>query len=117
MKILEDYGFDGIDIDWEYPKNDEEAVAYVALLREVRLALDAHGQTKRGNPRFLLTVSSLSSELRNMSLKKLLSPTDRRALWFRTYGEASNRRDGSISQLLESDGLWYAHFPFSTAVK
>ncbi|RMZ84252.1 hypothetical protein DV738_g496, partial [Chaetothyriales sp. CBS 135597] len=60
VKILEDLGIDGIDIDWEYPQNEEQAGHYVELLREVRCALDAAEQ-KRANcqqkARFLLTVA------------------------------------------------------------
>jgi chitinase len=41
MKILEDVGLDGLDIDWEYPKDKEEANQYVQLLAELRHALDA----------------------------------------------------------------------------
>ena len=41
MKILEDVGLDGLDVDWEYPKNPQEAQHYVALLGELRAALDA----------------------------------------------------------------------------
>jgi chitinase len=41
MKILEDVGLDGLDIDWEYPKDGEEAHQYVLLLAELRNALNA----------------------------------------------------------------------------
>lgn len=42
VQLLEDYGLDGLDIDWEYPKNKEEAHAYGELLRECREELDRH---------------------------------------------------------------------------
>ncbi|KAI9499000.1 chitinase [Zychaea mexicana] len=36
---VQDLGLDGIDIDWEMPKNDAEAVSYVALVHDLRAAL------------------------------------------------------------------------------
>ena len=61
VKLLTDHGFDGIDIDWEYPANIDQAGHYVQLLREVRAALDnyagevvAQGLTR---PNLLLTVA------------------------------------------------------------
>ena len=57
IKLLEDYGLDGLDIDYEYPGNDEQARGYVELLRELRAGLDQHAHKKQANYRFLLTVS------------------------------------------------------------
>lgn len=58
IRLLEDHGLDGLDTDYEYPSNDEQARGYVALLRELRAGLDAHASRKGANYRFLLTVSS-----------------------------------------------------------
>lgn len=58
IRLLEDHGLDGLDIDYEYPSNDQQARGYVALLRELRAGLDAHASRKGANYRFLLTVSS-----------------------------------------------------------
>ena len=35
------YKLDGIDIDWEYPENDEEGEAFTALMKGLRARLDA----------------------------------------------------------------------------
>ncbi|KAK4056801.1 Chitinase 4 [Microbotryomycetes sp. JL221] len=50
IKILEDYGLDGLDIDWEYPQNDQEAQHYVELLRDLRQGLDRHAARKGRSP-------------------------------------------------------------------
>ncbi|KAG6866346.1 hypothetical protein C0991_005267 [Blastosporella zonata] len=58
VRILEDYGLDGLDVDYEYPSNEEQARGYVALLHELRVALDKHAHEKGANYRFLLTIAA-----------------------------------------------------------
>ncbi|BGP39805.1 Chitinase 4 [Rhodotorula kratochvilovae] len=41
VKLVEDYGLDGLDVDFEYPQNDQEAQDYVALLKGLREGLEA----------------------------------------------------------------------------
>ncbi|KAI0448173.1 glycoside hydrolase superfamily [Xylaria telfairii] len=55
VELVKNLGFDGIDIDWEYPQSAEEAANYVALLQAVRAALDSYGADK--NAHFELTVA------------------------------------------------------------
>ncbi|KKZ64042.1 chitinase [[Emmonsia] crescens] len=53
-RLLLDLGFDGLDIDWEYPQDSNEAQDFVALLSTVRKSLDRAGGSSR---RFLLTAA------------------------------------------------------------
>lgn len=57
VELLKNLGFDGIDIDWEYPQNAEEARNYVELLAAVRRELDAYAAKCVNNYHFELTVA------------------------------------------------------------
>ncbi|KAJ3973469.1 glycoside hydrolase family 18 protein [Lentinula raphanica] len=56
--LLEDYGLDGLDVDYEYPQDEAQARGYVDLLRELREALDRHARGKDAACRFLLTIAA-----------------------------------------------------------
>ena len=57
IALLENYGLDGLDIDYEYPSNDAQARGYVHLLRELRQGLDRHASERGVNYTYPLTVS------------------------------------------------------------
>ncbi|GMK59512.1 hypothetical protein CspeluHIS016_0801180 [Cutaneotrichosporon spelunceum] len=59
VKLVEDVGLDGLDIDYEYPKTSADAQAYVALLHELRAGLDHLAQSKGKQPgQYQLTVAA-----------------------------------------------------------
>jgi chitinase len=58
VTLVKDWGFDGIDIDWEYPTNTNEAQNFVLLLQACRQALDQYAQQYAPGYHFIITVAS-----------------------------------------------------------
>src|SRR5882762_7238517 len=81
VKLLEDYGLDGLDIDYEYPQNDEQARGYTELLKELRHALDHHQRKKGIDYHFLLTVCLASLSMVGNTLAHSFICVDCCALW------------------------------------
>jgi len=57
ISLISDLGFDGVEVDWEYPSNDEEASNMVSLLQEIRAGLDIYGNSLDAPYHFELTVA------------------------------------------------------------
>ncbi|KAF1977159.1 family 18 glycoside hydrolase [Bimuria novae-zelandiae CBS 107.79] len=82
VKLIKDLGFDGIDIDWEYPQNPEQGQQLLWLLQEIRAAMDAYATKLEGEtgtrPHFVLTIAAPAGEAnyKNMPLRALAQTLD-----------------------------------------
>ncbi|KAJ3487291.1 hypothetical protein NLI96_g3646 [Meripilus lineatus] len=57
LKLIEDYGFDGIDLDFEYPSTPQLGQGFADLLSSLRTALDLFAKTKGDTVPYLLTAA------------------------------------------------------------
>ncbi|KAJ6032765.1 hypothetical protein N7540_003497, partial [Penicillium herquei] len=78
LGFLSEYGYDGIDFDWEYPgaddrgRSDSDGVNYTAFLKELRAAIDASGKE------YIVTFTAPTSYwyLRHFDLKAMTNYVD-----------------------------------------
>lgn len=56
IEFLREYKFNGLDVDWEYPRGSDDRKAYVDLLKELRVAFEGEAKSS-GLPRLLLTAA------------------------------------------------------------
>jgi chitinase len=85
VQMIKDYGFDGIDVDWEHPQNTEQGGQFLALLKEIRSQMNAYAATlvfddsgQEMRPKFLLSIAAPAGEknYRNMPLQQISQVTD-----------------------------------------
>ncbi|KAF8452969.1 family 18 glycoside hydrolase [Terfezia claveryi] len=58
VQLVKDLGLDGLDIDWEYPADANQASNFVELLKETRRQLDGYQARYAPNKKFLLTIAA-----------------------------------------------------------
>lgn len=75
VKFILQHGFDGVDIDWEFPAAKDKQ-NFTLLLRELRSALDQ--QSAKDGKTYLLTIAGSpgASHLKNMEAKAVASIVD-----------------------------------------
>lgn len=67
--MMKDWGFDGIDVDWEYPEDDTQAKNMILLLQQVRDSLDDYAKKHAPGHHFQLSIAAPAGEANYSKLK------------------------------------------------
>ncbi|CAN9128973.1 unnamed protein product [Alternaria alternata] len=124
VELIRDYGFDGIDVDWEYPKDKEQGHQWLELLKEIRSQMNKYAdklvhKDDSGyelKPKFLLTIASPAGEknYRNLPLREISEVTDFIDLMAYDYAGSWDKQTGHNSNLYPSTSNPLST-PFNTA--
>jgi chitinase len=72
LKMVDEFDYDGIDFDWEYPDTAEEVVAFERMTRTFRAGVDALGKRKGRPMRITMAASSNPGTIGHLSTSFLV---------------------------------------------
>ncbi|KAK0621800.1 glycoside hydrolase family 18 protein [Bombardia bombarda] len=116
VALMKDWGFDGLDIDWEYPANPTEAANLVLLLQALRSAMDAYAAQYAPGYHFLLSIASAAgpANYNTLQLAATARALDHINLMAYDYAGAWDTHAGHQANLYPAPAASNWSTPFST---
>ena len=101
VTIMKDWGFDGVDIDWEYPEDDVQAGNMILLLKAVRQELDDYAKAHAPGYHFQLSIAAPtgSENYKKLHLGDLTKYLDRVYLMAYDFAGAWDKNSGHMANL------------------
>jgi chitinase len=102
MALVDQYDYDGIDLDWEYPDTKEKSVGFDRLSRRFRKELDGLGQKKGRHLLQTMAASANPSTLKWQTNELLLETMDWIHVMTYDYAGQGSKSAGHHSPLFAS---------------
>ncbi|KAL5596981.1 uncharacterized protein BROUX77_006929 [Berkeleyomyces rouxiae] len=104
LALVKDWGFDGIDIDWEYPKSTNETQNYLDLVKECREQFDEYAAEYADNYHFQITIASPAgpSNITHLNLPEMDKYVDAWHLMAYDYAGAWDETSGHQANIYKS---------------
>jgi chitinase len=115
VTLMKDWGFDGVDIDWEYPADEDDATNMVLLLEAVRRELDSYAAQFASGHHFQLSMAAPAGfeHYSKLHLADLARTLDYLNMMAYDYAGSWSAYAGHSANLFANDGEPHST-PFNT---
>lgn len=113
VALMEDLGFDGLDVDYEYPATDAQGDGFAQLLAELRTALNEHASKKGDTEPYYLSIACPAGpqNIVNLKIESMLPSLDSWNLMaydFSQAGDSPGQNADHMANLHDGDATRFS---------